>query len=122
LAEALNLPLSRVTERVEQLSEYNPMLGLRGVRLGITVPEIYEMQARAIFEAAIDSGVGASPEIMIPLVSACREVELVKARIDAAAAAVRVERDKALAILLGSWSKPHEPLCGPAKLPPILNF
>jgi pyruvate,orthophosphate dikinase len=55
LAEALNLPLSRVTERVEQLSEYNPMLGLRGVRLGITVPEIYEMQARAIFEAAIDS-------------------------------------------------------------------
>jgi pyruvate,orthophosphate dikinase len=101
LAEALNLPLSRVTERVEQLSEYNPMLGLRGVRLGITVPEIYEMQARAIFEAAIDSGVGASPEIMIPLVSACREVELVKARIDAAAAAVRVEHGQSFSYSLG---------------------
>jgi len=101
LAEALNLPLSRVTERVEQLSEYNPMLGLRGVRLGITVPEIYEMQARAIFEAAIDSGVDASPEIMIPLVSACREVELVKARIDAAAAAVRVERGRSFSYSLG---------------------
>jgi pyruvate,orthophosphate dikinase len=101
LAEALNLPLSRVTERVEQLSEYNPMLGLRGVRLGITVPEIYEMQARAIFEAAIDSGVDASPEIMIPLVSACREVELVKARIDAAAAAVRVKRGQSFSYSLG---------------------
>jgi pyruvate,orthophosphate dikinase len=101
LAEALNLPLSRVTERVEQLSEYNPMLGLRGVRLGITVPEIYEMQARAIFEAAIDSRVGASPEIMIPLVSACREVELVKARIDAAAAAVRVEHGQSFSYSLG---------------------
>ncbi|HAJ85186.1 MAG TPA: pyruvate, phosphate dikinase, partial [Rhodobacteraceae bacterium] len=54
LAETLNLPLSKVTERVAQMSEYNPMLGLRGVRLGITVPEIYDMQARAIFEAAID--------------------------------------------------------------------
>jgi len=101
LAEALNLPLSRVTERVAQLSEYNPMLGLRGVRLGITVPEIYDMQARAIFEAAIDSGVDAAPEIMIPLVSACREVELVKARIDAAAAAVRVERGQSFTYSLG---------------------
>ena len=101
LAEALNLPLSRVTERVAQLSEYNPMLGLRGVRLGITVPEIYDMQARAIFEAAIDSGVDAAPEIMIPLVSACREVELVKARIDTAAAAVRTERGNSFTYSLG---------------------
>ena len=101
LAEALSLPLSRVTERVAQLSEYNPMLGLRGVRLGITVPEIYDMQARAIFEAAIDSGVDAAPEIMIPLVSACREVELVKARIDTAAAAVRTERGQSFTYSLG---------------------
>ena len=101
LAETLNLPLSKVTERVAQMSEYNPMLGLRGVRLGITVPEIYDMQARAIFEAAIDSGVAVEPEIMIPLVSACREVELVKTRIDAAAAAVRVERGKSFNYSLG---------------------
>ncbi|MDA9099752.1 pyruvate, phosphate dikinase [Planktomarina sp.] len=101
LAETLNLPLSKVTERVAQMSEYNPMLGLRGVRLGITVPEIYDMQARAIFEAAIDSGVDVEPEIMIPLVSACREVELVKTRIDATAAAVRVERGKSFNYSLG---------------------
>jgi pyruvate,orthophosphate dikinase len=94
LADAMNLPLSQVTRRVEALSEFNPMLGMRGVRLGITVPEIYDMQARAIFEAtAYVSGSGASivPEVMIPLVSAKREVELVKARIDAVAARVRVE-------------------------------
>ncbi|MGB0799023.1 MAG: putative PEP-binding protein, partial [Planktomarina sp.] len=85
LAEALNLPLSVVTERVEQLSEHNPMLGMRGVRLGITVPEIYDMQARAIFEATVETGRRGEkvvPEIMIPLVSAMREVEMVKARVD----------------------------------------
>ena len=68
------------------------MLGLRGVRLGITVPEIYEMQAQAIFEATIESknaGAPVVPEIMIPLVSAKREVELVKSRIEAVAATVR---------------------------------
>ncbi|WP_293449025.1 putative PEP-binding protein [Planktotalea sp.] len=94
LAEALDLPLSEVTRRVEAMGEYNPMLGMRGVRLGITVPEIYDMQVRAIFEAAIDaeaSGAPIVPEIMIPLVSAKREVELVKMRIDIVAAAVRAE-------------------------------
>ncbi|MEP2530080.1 putative PEP-binding protein [Shimia sp.] len=94
LAEALNLPLSDVTRRVEALGEYNPMLGMRGVRLGITVPEIYEMQARAIFEAMLlarADGTPVLPEIMIPLVSAKREVELVKTRIDGIAAAVRTE-------------------------------
>ncbi|MEC7763974.1 MAG: putative PEP-binding protein, partial [Pseudomonadota bacterium] len=96
LADALDIPVSDVTRRVEALSEFNPMLGMRGVRLGITVPEIYEMQARAIFEATIEAtdegGAPVVPEIMIPLVSAKREVELVKTRVDAVAAAVRVER------------------------------
>ncbi len=76
------------------MSEYNPMLGMRGVRLGITIPEIYDMQARAIFEAtmaASHEGDPVVPEIMIPLVSAKREVELVKAQVDAVAAAVRNE-------------------------------
>jgi len=94
LADAMNLPLSQVTRRAEALSEFNPMLGMRGVRLGITVPEIYDMQARAIFEAtAYVSGRGEPvvPEVMIPLVSAKREVELVKSRIDAVAARVRGE-------------------------------
>ena len=104
LAEALNLPLSDVTRRVEALGEYNPMLGMRGVRLGITVPEIYDMQARAIFEAmlmATEDGAPIMPEIMIPLVSAKREVELVKTRIDAVAAAVRTEKGRDFDYRLG---------------------
>lgn len=104
LAEALDLPLSDVTRRIDAMSEYNPMLGLRGVRLGVTVPEIYEMQARAIFEATIAAsaeGAPVVPEIMIPLVSARREVELVKTSIDAVAAAVRTELDSDFDYRLG---------------------
>lgn len=92
LAEALDLPLSTVNARIDALTEFNPMLGLRGVRLGITVPEIYDMQARAIFEAAVEvtrRGHTVVPEIMIPLVSAQKEAEVVKSRIDAVAAVVR---------------------------------
>jgi pyruvate,orthophosphate dikinase len=94
LAEVLDVPLAQITTRVDDLSEYNPMLGQRGVRLGITVPEIYDMQARAIFEATVAicaEGDAVVPEIMIPLVSAMREVELVQSRVDAVAAAVRAE-------------------------------
>ncbi|MEP3638759.1 MAG: putative PEP-binding protein [Paracoccaceae bacterium] len=104
LAEALNLPLSDVSRRIEEMREYNPMLGLRGVRLGVTVPEIYEMQARAIFEATVDAsldGAAVVPEIMIPLVSAKREVELVQACIDKVAAAVRTERQATFEFRLG---------------------
>lgn len=104
LAEALDIPVSDVTRRVEAMTEYNPMLGLRGVRLGVTVPEIYDMQARAIFEATLEAskeGAPVVPEVMIPLVSARREVELVKARIDAVAAAVAAERDREFDYRLG---------------------
>ncbi len=95
LAEALDLPLSDVTRRAEALTEFNPMLGMRGVRLGLTVPEIYDTQARAIFEAVVETaraGAAVVPEIMIPLVSAKREVEIVKGRVDAVAAAVRIAK------------------------------
>ena len=94
LAAALGKPLAEVTRRARDLEEYNPMLGMRGVRLGIAMPEIYDMQARAIFEAAaavIARGGAVTPEVMIPLVSAEREVEIVRARVEAAAAAVRAE-------------------------------
>ncbi|SFS14189.1 putative PEP-binding protein [Yoonia litorea] len=94
LAEQVALPLPEVTERVHALAEYNPMLGMRGVRLGIALPEIYDMQARAIFEAMVavgQKGVAISAEIMIPLVSAMREVELIKSRVDAVAHAVRAK-------------------------------
>jgi pyruvate,orthophosphate dikinase len=104
LADALDLPLSKVTRRIDAMSEYNPMLGLRGVRLGVTVPEIYEMQARAIFEATVEASRDNDPvvpEIMIPLVSARREVELVKTVVDAVAAAVRNEKDASFDYRLG---------------------
>jgi len=104
LAEGLALPLSDVEARVEQLQEYNPMLGLRGVRLGVTVPEIYDMQARAIFQATVIAGEAGDPvvpEVMIPLVSARREVELVRARVDRIAAQVRAESGRDFAYRLG---------------------
>lgn len=104
LAEALDRPLSEVTRRAEALAEFNPMLGMRGVRLGVVLPEIYDMQARAIFEATVESvrkGAPVVPEIMIPLVSARREVELVKGRIDALAAAVRSKTGVAFDYRLG---------------------
>ncbi|WP_333714779.1 putative PEP-binding protein [Yoonia sp.] len=94
LAEQVALPLPEVTARVDALAEYNPMLGMRGVRLGIAIPEIYDMQARAIFEAIVavgKKGIAISAEIMIPLVSAMREVELVKSRIEVIANVVRTK-------------------------------
>jgi pyruvate,orthophosphate dikinase len=105
VAEAMGLPDAQVTARARELAEINPMLGMRGVRLGVIMPAIYDMQARAIFEAAIavnrDARAPVVPEVMIPLVSAHREVELVKARIDAIAAAVQQEQDATLAYKLG---------------------
>jgi pyruvate,orthophosphate dikinase len=96
LAQAMGVPVAKVAAQAADLEEVNPMLGKRGCRLGLTVPEIYEMQARAIFEAALEAAVltGAPvvPEVMIPLVSTNREMELLRARIDAVAEAVRRER------------------------------
>ncbi len=94
-AAAVNMPVERLKARLRELSEVNPMLGMRGVRLGVVMPSIYEMQARAIFEALIEvnrtPGKRAVPEIMLPLVTANREAELIRARIDAVAQAVQRE-------------------------------
>ncbi len=96
MAASLNVPVAKVEARAAELDEFNPMLGKRGCRIGIAYPEIYEMQARAIFEAAIEAGrVTGSPvrpEIMIPLVSAVRELEVLSATIDRVAEAVREEQ------------------------------
>ncbi len=94
LAIALNLTEHDIASRASELKEFNPMLGMRGVRLGIVVPEIYEMQARAIFEATAETarrGIKSTPEIMIPLVSANREVELIKSAIERVADGVQAE-------------------------------
>ncbi|MBC6443330.1 MAG: pyruvate, phosphate dikinase [Rhodobacteraceae bacterium] len=105
LAEAMDLPLARVLARAEDMAEYNPMLGMRGVRLGLTVPGIYDMQTRAIFEAASAvqerSGTRVSPEIMIPLVSANREVQIVKSRIERVSAEVRTSTGQHLDYRVG---------------------
>jgi pyruvate,orthophosphate dikinase len=104
LAEALDRPLSEVMRRAEALTEVNPMLGMRGVRLGVVLPEIYDMQVQAIFEATVEvgrRGPAVVPEVMIPLVSARREVELVKSRIDAVAAQVRTRSEVEFSYKLG---------------------
>jgi pyruvate,orthophosphate dikinase len=78
LARATGTTVERVRQRIEELHESNPMLGHRGCRLGITYPEITEMQARAIFEAACEvaeEGIAAQPEVMIPLVGTKRELD-----------------------------------------------
>ena len=80
--------LERMLRRVEELHEANPMLGLRGCRLGIQHPEIYEMQVRAIIEAALElvlAGVRARPKIMIPLVSHVGELQAIEPRLHAVA-------------------------------------
>jgi pyruvate, orthophosphate dikinase len=81
--------------RAEELSEFNPMLGFRGCRLAIAYPEIAEMQARAIFEAAVaaakNTGAAVVPEVMVPLIATKAEFDIVKARIDAMAQAVAAE-------------------------------
>ena len=85
VAKATGLDGDKLLERAKDLHEFNPMLGHRGCRLGITFPEIYEMQARAIFEAAIQvgktSGTAPIPEIMIPLVGSRKELQILKAKI-----------------------------------------
>ena len=96
LADAMGRPVEIVARRAADLREFNPMLGKRGCRVGVAFPEIYEMQARAIFEAAleVEGAVGRTqrPEIMVPLVSAVREFEVLRERIDAVAEEVRLER------------------------------
>jgi pyruvate,orthophosphate dikinase len=81
--------VEKLTQRVDELHEFNPMLGHRGCRLAISYPEIAEMQARAIFEAAVEAakstGAPVVPEIMVPLVGLREELDFVKARIDAVA-------------------------------------
>jgi pyruvate,orthophosphate dikinase len=95
-----------VRSRNAALHEANPMLGHRGCRLGITYPEIYEMQARAIFEAAVhvsrETGRSVVPEVMIPLVGARKELDLLKAAIDKEAQAVFAEQNYAVHYTVGT--------------------
>ncbi|MEC8837864.1 MAG: pyruvate, phosphate dikinase, partial [Pseudomonadota bacterium] len=106
LAEATGVDIEKLRRRAGELHEFNPMLGHRGCRLGITYPEIYEMQARAIFEAACqvakESGEAPVPEIMIPLVATRRELELLKDVVDRVAQEVFADAGTTLEYLVGT--------------------
>jgi pyruvate, orthophosphate dikinase len=106
VAEAAGVSLSRIREASGKLFEVNPMLGHRGCRLAITYPEIYEMQARAIFEACVaverETGKKVVPEIMIPLVATKRELDILKEAIDRVAKAVEKEERTRLKYLVGT--------------------
>ncbi|RUM97202.1 pyruvate, phosphate dikinase [Pseudaminobacter arsenicus] len=106
VAGVMEVSVDKLRQRTEELHEFNPMLGHRGCRLAITYPEIAEMQARAIFEAAVEAGKKTGspvvPEIMVPLVGLKREFDFVKARIDAVAKAVADETGVAVEYLTGT--------------------
>ncbi|MCB1425259.1 MAG: pyruvate, phosphate dikinase, partial [Notoacmeibacter sp.] len=106
VAASLDVKPDLLRRRTETLHEFNPMLGHRGCRLAISYPEIAEMQARAIFEAAIEAGkaTGAQvvPEVMVPLVGLMKELEFVKARIDAVAKDVMKESGTRFDYLVGT--------------------
>ena len=106
VAQAAGIEVEQLKRRAAELHEFNPMLGHRGCRLGVTYPEIYEMQARAIFEAAVivaeKSGEAPIPEVMIPLVGTKRELELMKAVVDKAAEAVFADKGRRIEYLVGT--------------------
>jgi pyruvate, orthophosphate dikinase len=106
VAKAMGADPRKLADRARELSEFNPMLGFRGCRLAIAYPEIAEMQARAIFEAAVETGQRTGkpvvPEVMVPLIASRAEFDLVKARIDAMAEAVAKESKTKLSYQVGT--------------------
>ncbi|MCB1470653.1 MAG: pyruvate, phosphate dikinase, partial [Rhizobiaceae bacterium] len=106
VAAAMNVSADKLRQRTEALHEFNPMLGHRGCRLAVSYPEIAEMQARAIFEAAVEAarktGNPVVPEVMVPLVSLKSELDFVKARIDAVATEVMKETGSTFEYLTGT--------------------
>jgi pyruvate,orthophosphate dikinase len=106
VARAMNTDPRRLADRARELSEFNPMLGFRGCRLAIAYPEIAEMQARAIFEAAVEAekrtGEAVGLEVMVPLIATKAEFDLVKARIDASAQSVMRETGAKLTYQVGT--------------------
>jgi pyruvate,orthophosphate dikinase len=105
LAQDMGISYEKVKERVEGLHEFNPMLGFRGCRLGIIYPEITEMQARAIFEAAADTqkkGIAVAPEVMIPLVGNVKELQHQEKLVRATAEAVMQEKGVKFKYMVGT--------------------
>ncbi|WP_170005234.1 pyruvate, phosphate dikinase [Pseudopontixanthobacter vadosimaris] len=106
LADATGFGIDHLRRRAADLHEFNPMLGHRGCRLGITYPEIYEMQARALFEAVCDVAASSDqvplPEIMIPLVGTRRELAILRETVERVAAEVFAEKGREVEYLIGT--------------------
>ena len=106
VASASGMDAAKLKDRAHKLQEFNPMLGHRGCRLGVSYPEIYEMQARAIIEAACnvakETGEKVTPEIMVPLVAKREELAFLKTRIDDVVRAVTAERGVEIDYLVGT--------------------
>jgi pyruvate,orthophosphate dikinase len=105
LAVKMGVPVEKIKQRVKELHEFNPMLGFRGCRLGIIHPEISEMQARAIFEAAVEvqkSGIKVKPEVMIPLVGFKKELDLQVEVVHRVAKEVMAETKTKIAYMVGT--------------------
>jgi len=107
LSDTIGIGVDTLKRRATELHEFNPMLGHRGCRLGITYPEIYEMQVRAIFEAACDVAQADAqfvvvPEVMIPLVATGKELEILKALVDRTAEQVFAEKGRSLDYHVGT--------------------
>jgi pyruvate,orthophosphate dikinase len=106
VAAAMGADPQKLANRAREMHEFNPMLGFRGCRIAIAYPEIAEMQARAIFEAAVEAGRKTGkpvvPEVMVPLIATRAEFDLVKARIDAMAEAVAKEKNVTVEYQVGT--------------------
>jgi pyruvate,orthophosphate dikinase len=105
LAEKMGIKVEKISQRVKELHEFNPMLGFRGCRLGLVYPEISEMQARAVFEAAAEvqkKGIKVKPEIMIPLVGFKKELDLQVELVHRVAKEVMAEKKLKLTYLVGT--------------------
>jgi len=125
LAEKLGKSVDKVAEATEHLREINPMLGLRGCRLSIVMPEVTEMQVNAIISAAaeaIDLGLNPAPEIMIPLVINVREVRLISEIIDRGVRAALRNRSTSVRYTIGTMMETPRACLGADRLAPAVEF
>jgi pyruvate,orthophosphate dikinase len=126
VAQGLGTDVETIRRRVAELAEANPMLGHRGCRLGISYPEIYEMQARAIFEGALavakETGKPPHPEVMIPLVATRRELEITRAQVDKIAEEVFTEAGQRIEYSVGTMIELPRAVLVADKIAEIADF
>jgi pyruvate,orthophosphate dikinase len=125
LANDLGIPRARLEEKIDSLAEFNPMLGHRGCRLAVTYPEIYEVQVRAIIEAACqcaDEGVLTHPEIMIPLVAGVRELAAIRAIVDRSAQDVMSERGRKIRYSVGTMIEVPRAALNAGRIAEVADF